>query len=365
MPRLQSDPALLECPDFASPTYEAARAPLVNADVTEEQAIIFLRNVWSAGNEADKASWLLQVQEDEASLADRLRAQVEAEGLRAQAEIEEADLLRKDEVKKNKSKYIPIPDRDVPTVARVIASNYAVRKMDKGLYVELWYYTNAGLDEALRNSNSVDDEAMVMLRLPNGSTSWVPAASNRTASGVIDDKNILWEDFCQAAPRMIVAMEEAAWPQERVAMMAKFWGNLQVHELRSSRDPLDQITLIVYQAEQRKLWHLAIASPQGAYNLSRINEEIMRKTREKVYWEDRRIKDFQRDFRVRTCSLYPCLTKLTAPLIFCYLRYSITLLYGVPLFASPFVPLPRTCFFCCTCCPFLPHPATTVHLCRL
>ena len=169
--------------------------------------------------------------------------------------------------------------------------------MEKGLYVELWYYTNAGLDEALRNSNTTDDEAMVMLCLPNGSTSWVLAAATRTASAVTDDKNILWEDFCQAAPRMIVAMEEADWPPERVSMLAKFWGNLQIHELRSSRDPLDQKTLIVYQAEQRRLWHLAISSPQGAYNLSRINEDILRKTREKVYWDDRRSKDYERDYR--------------------------------------------------------------------
>ena len=81
-------------------------------------------------------------------------------------------------------------------------------------------------------------------------------------------------------------------------MIAKFWGGLQIHEYRSSRDPLNQKALIVYQAEQRRLWHLTIASPHGAYNLSRINEQIMRKTREKVYWDDHRLKDFQRDFRV-------------------------------------------------------------------
>ena len=175
--------------------------------------------------------------------------------------------------------------------------------MEKGLYVELWYYTNAGLDKAFRNSNTVDNEAMTMLRLPNGSTSWVLAAAAKTSLNVIEDKNILLEDFCQAAPRMIIAMEEADWPQDRVAMLAKFWGNLQIHKLRSSRDPLDQRTLIVYQAEQRRSWHLAITSPQGAYNLSRINEEIMRKTREKVYWDKHRLKDYHRDSRIRRNSL--------------------------------------------------------------
>ena len=298
MPRIQFDPALLECPDFASPIYQAVRAPLVNPEVTEAQAIEFLRAIWLAGNEAEKVKWQTQNDEDEVVRTDQLRMLTEAEALKAQIEVEEAASLKKEEMKKNKSKYIPIPDRDVPSIARVIASNYAIRKMEKGLYVELWYYTNAGLDDAFRNSNTVDDEVMTMIRLPNGSSSWAPAASTKAANPT-EDRNILWEDFCQAAPRMIVAMEEADWPQERVAMLAKFWGNLQIHELRSTRDPLDQKTLIVYQAEQRRAWHLAISSPQGAYNLARINEEIMRKTREKVYWDERRIKDYQRDLRVR------------------------------------------------------------------
>jgi hypothetical protein len=299
MPRIQFDPSLLECPDFASDIYAAARAPFVNPTTTEQEAIQLLKAFWTAGNDADKAKWQQQENDDNAALAEARRLQSEADVIRAQVEIDEAETLKKEEMKKNKAKYLPIPDRDVPTIAPVIASNYAIRKMEKGLYVELWYYTNEGLDDALHNSNTVDDEAMVMLRQPNGSTSWVPAASAKTASGVSDDKDIRWEDFCQAAPRMIVVMEEADWPQDRITMLAKFWGNLQVHELRSSRDPLDQKALLVYQAEQRRLWHLAIASPRGAYNLSRINEEIMRKTREKVYWDDRRIRDIERDCRVR------------------------------------------------------------------
>ena len=169
MPRIHSNPALSECPDFASPTYAEARAPLVNLQVNEAQAIQLLRAVWSAGNEADKLRWQVQCEEDEASRLEQACVHSEAETLKAQAEIDKAEAIRKEEIKKNKSKYIPIPDRDVPSVARVVASNYASSRMDKGLYVELWYYTNTGLDEAFRNSNTVDNEAMIMVRLPNGS----------------------------------------------------------------------------------------------------------------------------------------------------------------------------------------------------
>ncbi|KAF8800745.1 hypothetical protein BYT27DRAFT_7045448, partial [Phlegmacium glaucopus] len=162
MPRIQYDPALSECPDFASPVYAAARNPFINPNTNEEQAIQFLKDIWQAGNEADKLSWQQQVDDDAIALTEQQRLQSEVDVLRVQARIDEEENLRNEEIKKNKMKYTPIPDRDVPTVAPVIASNYAFRKMEKGLYVELWYYTNAGLDEAFRNTNTTDDEAMVM-----------------------------------------------------------------------------------------------------------------------------------------------------------------------------------------------------------
>ncbi|KAF8799551.1 hypothetical protein BYT27DRAFT_7039294, partial [Phlegmacium glaucopus] len=223
MPRIQSDPSFLECPDFASPVYAAARAPLINLTTTEDQAIQFLKDIWDVGNQADRIRWHQQIDDDNDALAEHNQIQSEAELLRVQTKIADAEALHKEEMKKNKVKYTPISDRD------------------------LWYYTNADLDDALRSSSTIDDEVMVMLHRPDGSSSWVPSASTRDAIGVLDDKHISWEDFCQAVPRMIVAMEEADWPQDRVTMLAKFWGNLQVHELHSSRDPLDQKTLILYQ----------------------------------------------------------------------------------------------------------------------
>jgi len=124
MPRIQFDPSLLECPDFASATFTAAWAPFVNPTTTEEQAIQLLRDIWSAGNKADKLRWQQQSNEDNAALAESRRLQSEANMMRDQAEIDEADTIRKEEMKKNKTKYIPIPDREVPTIAPVIASNY-------------------------------------------------------------------------------------------------------------------------------------------------------------------------------------------------------------------------------------------------
>jgi hypothetical protein len=93
MARIQFDPNLLECPDFASLTYAATRVPLVNDNTTEQQAIQFLRDIWITGNEADKVRWQVQSDEDDAVRREQLRIQSEADDLRAQAQVEEAEAL--------------------------------------------------------------------------------------------------------------------------------------------------------------------------------------------------------------------------------------------------------------------------------
>ncbi|KAG2127261.1 uncharacterized protein EDB93DRAFT_1109371 [Suillus bovinus] len=103
---------------------------------------------------------------------------------------------------------------------------------------------------------------------------------------------------CSACPRFLVALEEANWPEDRIRMMALFWRNIQVHKYRSLRDPIAQKTLLVYQAEQCRHWHVAAKSSTGPYNISTVNEKVLADTREKVYWEERLKRDNARDYKV-------------------------------------------------------------------
>jgi len=98
---------------------------------------------------------------------------------------------------------------------------------------------------------------------------------------------------------MIMAMEEANWLQDRVKMMAFFWRNLQTHPLRSSCEPLAQKTLLVYQAEQCKHWHIAIKLMNNLYSLEHINEVLLECMRNQVYWDFHDRKDNEGDYQVR------------------------------------------------------------------
>ena len=287
MPRILINPSSQLCPDYNLQVFEQTRTPLINDTTTHEQAAILLTNLWTATNTAEKLLWQAQIDADDLE-AEAVRQQEEDEAALKDAEAQkEKDDLRKEERKKNLSKFLPIPDRPVPQRAPVIAAQSATRRMDKGDCVPLWYYTNKGLDNALSTYNSTDNDALTLLRRPDGSTSLIPASSTKESKGVVEDCEIEWEDFCIAAPRMIEAMGRANWPRERIQMMADFWTNLQEHPFRSSGAPFEQKSLLVYQAEQRRLWHIAITNPHSGYNLALINEALLRDTKERLFWEDR------------------------------------------------------------------------------
>ena len=227
--RILFNPNLLQCPDYTTANYAPTRALFVNDNVDHEQAVVLMTAVWRAANDRDRELWQNQVRGDLADQADLQLQQQAAQQQEELAALQEQEATRKEEMKRNKAKYAPIPDRPRPVGNLFIASNFAIQKLAKGLFLELWYYTNDGLNDAVRSQSSVDDEAMVMTNDPGGTTSWVPAATARTASKVRDDKDLKMEDLCHAIPQMIVAMEDADWPPTRVNMLATFWANILSH----------------------------------------------------------------------------------------------------------------------------------------
>ncbi|KAG2342070.1 hypothetical protein BDR05DRAFT_935759 [Suillus weaverae] len=290
MPRIHNDPNFNICPDYASDTFVNTRAQLINDNITEEQAVQLLRNIWEANNDVDKILWQQQVENDREQRAQNKNDWTKLESMRRM-------LYAKKREKKNKHKYVPILATGIPDDTAITPCSYVLQKLDKGEYVELWYFTNDGLDEDSLKKMA-DDDAMILSTLADGSTAWVSSASTRNACAIVSDEDLPFEDFCQACPCFITAMEEADWPADRVRMMALFWRNIQVHRLRSVRDPIAQKTLLVYQAKQRKRWHVASKSSVGPYDLSLVNERVLEAMREKVYWVEQNKRDNAHDYKV-------------------------------------------------------------------
>lgn len=295
MVRISIDPNDAQCPNYDLDIYQNVRAPIINPQMTHQQAAAILANIWTAQNVLERQQWQDQIDQDTQEAEVRRQEAEDELRLRREEQAREQEDQRKEELKKHKSKFTPIPARPVPSQPPVITALFATRRMEKGDYVPLWYYTNAGLDDALKSYNNIDEDALSLLRRSDGSTSIIPASSTRDARAVIEDQEISWDDFCIAAPRMIEAMGRSDWPRERITMMGEFWTNIQSHKFRSSRDPIDRLALLLYQAEQRRLWHLAINSPGYGYDLSQINEDLLRETKSRLYWSDLARKDKERE----------------------------------------------------------------------
>ena len=120
---------------------------------------------------------------------------------------------------------------------------------------------------------------------------------------MVKDSNLSWDEFCITMPCMILAISQSEWPPNHIAMMTGFWSNLNTHPYRFSRELLDRNALLLYQAEQRKLWHQAINLPGHGYGLPQINKELLHQTKDRLYCIEQEHRDHGRDHTIMSCLL--------------------------------------------------------------
>lgn len=107
MPCLLFNPSSLLCLDYTLEVFEQTCLPLINDTTSHVQATALLTNLWTASNVAKKLLWQAQVDMDELDMANALQQQAEAVAVRI---LKEKEDLCKEEQKKNRSKFLSIPD---------------------------------------------------------------------------------------------------------------------------------------------------------------------------------------------------------------------------------------------------------------
>ena len=271
-------------PDFDAEAHELDRQALIATGLTVEQARQALDSLWTLNNERERVEW--DQRRAEAAQAEAAAAQeaarVEEERIREEQEAEV--LAHCEDKKKHKAKYAKIPDLSVPSEANIFPSPFAIRRLEKGEFVDLFYFTNRGLEEA--EKAGLEDETFVLVQ-DGDAQSWVPSTAARNRKeGVTKDDDLTWEEFLEAAPRAINFMSIAGWPEDHVRMFVEFWSNLQKHEWRFSSDRFSKRALLVYQGQQRRRWHLTIGTGRG-WSLAQINQDILVKTRDNLFTQAR------------------------------------------------------------------------------
>ena len=280
-------------PDFAEPEFAAQRQLLTDSGIPEEQAAIILANIWQANNARDREARRRDQADQDQAQRDQALAEEEENERRRQAEADLLDAARLEDRKKNKAKYNPIRDVPVPSGPIIIPCASAQSKMKKGSYCDLWYFTNRGLKAAEKSATSQDDLDYVTVQRDADDTrvlvvapaTDLPLSKSREkkddAFKPVADEDISWEDFLEATPRIIVSMKDNDWAEDRVQMFVNFWTAIHGHPWRHASDRFSQQALRVYQAQQRRKWHLA-AGTAHSWSLAKINQDVLQETRDAI-----------------------------------------------------------------------------------
>ncbi|KAG1889563.1 hypothetical protein F4604DRAFT_1674166 [Suillus subluteus] len=300
MNRLAANPNLEQCPDFTSAALQACRAPLLGPTTDDTQAAVTLRTIWLAANATLKVQWQAQVESDTLEAAEQQRLLDEtAEKNLADQKLQDAALAEEDR-KKNRIHHIVIPDRPRPKWAaeEVLVSDFALCKLDKVQFVELYYWTNRGLADAQTNFRTGDDDSMIPTAGVDGNATWISASVARPAASVIPDHLLAPLDFSCAIPRFITSLEQRGWSNSRIVMLANFFGALMLHKYWISDDVLEMQALLTYQEEQHRAWHQAIPQPLGAWNLSILDAAEMSSIYDRIYHTERNRTNQEYDLKV-------------------------------------------------------------------
>lgn len=158
MPRIERDPHLETPPDFASAHYDMLRTLLVNAGATEEDALTQITNAWQQENEARRAAWDHQVEEDQL-------AQEETDRLAREQEQDEQEAARREREKKKSKMNDFDTNRSVGGFITPRPSTFATNKLENFDYIELFYFTREGCLDAMSSQRTEADDTFGLSKM--------------------------------------------------------------------------------------------------------------------------------------------------------------------------------------------------------
>jgi hypothetical protein len=280
MPRIDSDPNLQHCPDFSSDDFAQIRQTLATAtNSNQEAAAASLTASWESQIASQKAAWADQELADREARDLAANEAREAEALlQAQLDKEKEDELR--EVEKKKLKMHPFnPTKSIGTDVVQRPSPYALERLRKFEYVELWYFSPDGCSDASSSQRSAADDAFGISRTDSDLVVLKSVSSVRASRKCVKDEDLSWDQMEIASTLMLRHQRLLHWPEAATDALAIFWYKLQNHELRSR--PNGQRILLIYQARSRREWHAALDRKDDAFNPSIIDDDLLAKiTRE-------------------------------------------------------------------------------------
>lgn len=286
--RIEFDPRNIPRPDFSSERYSTLRRALITDPQlleinTEAEAEQHLNNQWDEENEALRARYEAQVEEDRA--IEEVRKAEEAEAQRAkeaERKAKEAELAKKAEEKRTPLYSFKrgvgvgyIPQQVHP---------YAKKLMATRKYIPLWYFLPEATAEAKERSKETVDTNRFEIAMDEGDTSsssltLVGSHVVRASPNAIPDTRLTWNQVMRAKSSFLNALPLGDFTDDYIKMFAGFYTGMDMHpELREEHG--DKV-LALYHAEMRRAWYELFEQKQP-FDLAVFSEETLEKCRIEV-----------------------------------------------------------------------------------
>ena len=146
-------------------------------------------------------------------------------------------------------------------------SEYAVGKIRNIEYVELWYFTLEGRNNA--SKAILDTNSRLALQ---------PIKASGASRNAVVDESLSWEQIMTARYTLVTTASEVGWDQKLTLALAEFYMRLETAKAHGN----DTRALILYHAACRRQWHDALKGRGKPFNISNFNEELYQRFEDQV-----------------------------------------------------------------------------------
>ena len=179
-------------------------------------------------------------------------------------EAEKAEAEKKKPKMKNFDDTLPLATTSRP-------AQYALRRIEEFQYVELWYLTPEGCNDATQCQLTQHDDTFGLTKVDDIVT-LKSVSSLKASKNIIPNSELSFRQMSMAKNAFIPLMTKYHWSVKAITAFAQLFTQLELHPYRQQE--FGERALITFQVRVRREWHDQLKLGT-AFNVGKINEYLL------------------------------------------------------------------------------------------
>lgn len=159
-------------------------------------------------------------------------------------------------------------------------SAYARSKLTSRSYIELFYFTHAGV-AVTKTSNASVPDGYTFVDTKLGGIQLCPSNKSRAYKKVVLDENLTWAQVREAKTRYLAEIADIGWPPNTVELFHKFFYAMDNHPIMNQE--IGYNIMVLYQAEVRKDWFKCAELDKPLYDISAVDPQMLQECTRRVH----------------------------------------------------------------------------------